>query len=630
MNGLFSNIRLSDVRYIKPPKRAGVIFIVVCIWSFICFTLELLINGQNTLILNNVFFMGLRDFIADFFNVVGYCGHNDPYNCLAYSGLEEKAYPPMNYVLLHPFSKLVDIDKYYKNNYFLDMAHDPHIMLAYMILVVISAGMIYTLVISKLRGRTAYKAGVSFAVVLSMPVLFAIERGNTITAAVIALIVFVFFYDSKNVFIKEIALLSLAFSFSLKLAPAVFGVLLLLDKQYKEAIRTAIYGLLMFFFPFLLIEGHFNNISYLLRNLSLMNDKYALQGTCTLYNCFSSCGLNGLSILCKTPFKYVISLFLLVCCIFYRRKWETATALALVAIITPSFSQTYTLLYFIPALILFLNEKNKRKADWLALYSFLTIFPVTMEWIPFGISRFFYHSWGIIFLLGMIIAFGVQEITKRIKEYSAVTGKQESIPMRIFTFLSMSSKKMLPVLKVLLVILLVCCIISLLSIAAAVAVSVDRNVTTPFESVLFGDIVPNLELVADELSDLFSFLIYILVVFSIVYLFVIPVIKHRENKKNKTDCEVTETTEAPSQIANKTNVKRLAVLIGILGIVIAASVVLKQNPDMPKEISRRCGIELYKRGEYEAAADYLFNVTDYSDCQYYLELCYEHLNNDED
>jgi hypothetical protein len=55
--------------------------------------------------------------------------------------------------------------------------------------------------------------------------------------------------------VRETALFLFAIAAALKLYPAVFGILYLVKKRYKEAGRLIIYGFLFFFVPFVFFQG---------------------------------------------------------------------------------------------------------------------------------------------------------------------------------------------------------------------------------------------------------------------------------------------------------------------------------------------------------------------------------------
>lgn len=94
----------------------------------------------------------------------------------------------------------------------------------------------------------------SFLTIFSYPLMYCMERGNIVSLAVAFTAFFVFFRDSESKAIREISYICLALAAGLKLYPAIFGLLLLFDKKYKEAIRLVVYGILAVVIPFILIS----------------------------------------------------------------------------------------------------------------------------------------------------------------------------------------------------------------------------------------------------------------------------------------------------------------------------------------------------------------------------------------
>ena len=83
--------------------------------------------------------------------------------------------------------------------------------------------------------------------------------------------------------------------------------------------------------------------------------------------------------------KVVVGVVLLLNCmlvVFDRKmeEWKAVTLLSLLMILIPGFSWTYTLLFMVVPLVLFLNNKSKAKSSWVYLVLFVLLFAV----IPIG------------------------------------------------------------------------------------------------------------------------------------------------------------------------------------------------------------------------------------------------------
>jgi len=92
-----------------------------------------------------------------------------------------------------------------------------------------------------------------FSVIASYPMIYCLERGNIVSAAAVLTIFFVFFRNSDSKAVRELSYIALALAAGLKLYPAIFGVLLLFDKKFKDAGRLIAYGILSVVVPMILI-----------------------------------------------------------------------------------------------------------------------------------------------------------------------------------------------------------------------------------------------------------------------------------------------------------------------------------------------------------------------------------------
>ncbi len=87
------------------------------------------------------------------------------------------------------------------------------------------------------------------AMFLSMPMLVALERMNTVFIALVFIVYFLKYYESADAKKRYLAALSLAFATNLKYYPVMYGALLLKRKKWKEAIVCAVAGIAMFVLP---------------------------------------------------------------------------------------------------------------------------------------------------------------------------------------------------------------------------------------------------------------------------------------------------------------------------------------------------------------------------------------------
>ena len=102
---------------------------------------------------------------------------------------------------------------------------------------------------------------------LTYPFLFVVDRANIEAFVFIFLYLFISFYRKQRTIIS---IIFLSFAISMKLFPAVFLVLLLSDKKYKEAIYTVLLVMIISICGYLSYNGELiQNIGDHLTNLSV-------------------------------------------------------------------------------------------------------------------------------------------------------------------------------------------------------------------------------------------------------------------------------------------------------------------------------------------------------------------------
>lgn len=375
-----------------------------------------------------LFFLKFGDFLADFVNVIGYAAYGDPYNCTAYTGLGEKGYPPLTYVLLRPFAGLVDIDRYYEQNYFLNMYQEPLLLIMWLLSTALLLLALFMLIHRCVQGGALKKGLTAALFLLCRPVLFTVERGNIILLAAVCTAYFLFHYDDSSRVRKETALIALGIAFALKLSPAVLGFLLLVNRQFREAVRAALYGLFFLLTPFLLLKGGFSNIPLFLRNMRMLIANYT-GGSSFSSSAFDAAQLAELTVSCG---KYLICALLLLFCFFYRRKWEKALAVTMVLLLAPSFSGYYCLLYLIPAAVLFLNETEFRVIDWLTGAAFFLLFALFRTGLSTAVR---YTAWQWV-LAGLMLLYGVFAVMQTVMERRAGADKDKLDSDTLYRFVT--------------------------------------------------------------------------------------------------------------------------------------------------------------------------------------------------
>ena len=231
--------------------NAVITFLVCMILSACVYAVYLIVNdGASTANL----FVGAQtngdDIFMDFYNSV-----RDASNpAETYVG-RKVIYPPMANLIFLIFSRMIRSEftstEFYNRKLWNIY---PDAMFMHFVFLTIAVLLLYTVFTHKCGDlKTKHVLG-AFAV-LNVPIIFTVERSNVIIYALIGLALYAFFYDSESKRLRELSLLGLAFAFSIKIYPVVFGWLLIVDKRYKDAVRCAVYGVLMVLLPSLFFGG---------------------------------------------------------------------------------------------------------------------------------------------------------------------------------------------------------------------------------------------------------------------------------------------------------------------------------------------------------------------------------------
>lgn len=217
---------------------------------------------------------------------------------------------------------------------------------------------------------------------------FAFERGNLALYTLVFLMFGLALQNSPNKVMRELSLISVAIAAGIKLYPALFGLLWLQQKRYKEAVRLIVYGLLAFFVPFLFVDSLINYIHTFRQYLDKgMYSHASLWGT--VFNLF---GNNKYSqFLCRVLVVLII-LWVVFTLFADGINWKTVTLLmATHTLILPE-QYVYTYVFIIIPLIYFLNEAGRRKFDYAYAVLFAVLFTLPPIFIG-GRGRLMFWTW---------------------------------------------------------------------------------------------------------------------------------------------------------------------------------------------------------------------------------------------
>ena len=220
----------------------------------------------------------------------------------------------------------------------------------------------------------------SLTIFLSAPVLFALERGNQVNLAFALTAFFVFFYENDNKIVRGLAYFSLSVAAALKIYPAIYGFLLVKERKWKESIRLAGCGAVVFLMPFLYYgKGSIHSFVESLISFSggLGNHfayNYALSSIVTLFGTFFGVSLpkSVVSLIC-----IVVNISVFVAFFITSIRWEKEFLLTLLLLWIPKVSDAYVMIFMIIPFTTFINDMKQRKENG-AIPSWKDIIPAVL------------------------------------------------------------------------------------------------------------------------------------------------------------------------------------------------------------------------------------------------------------
>lgn len=323
------------------------------------------------------------DAFMDFFNSIQY--GRSPY-------VNKVIYPPLINVIYGIFGRL--IPKSIMNAGTVAVRASIPGVLAFGVFCVLTA-IVSVVAIAGIKGYTKKeKWFLGLGLCFTLPAVFCLERGNSVWLCVAFTMIFVNWYDSPKKLKRAAAILSLAIAASIKIYPAAFGLLLIRHKKWKEALKAIIAGVLVMFVPFVFFTKENRSVTLWISNIINCNKEFQniglglklnLSNTMQFFEELWGVGLSGFT----TVLTIAILVFDCVMVAFNRKldEWKAIALLSLLMILIPGFSWTYTMLFIIIPLVIFLGKDNNYKKDYIYLVLFilcLALFPPCEQFQAFN------------------------------------------------------------------------------------------------------------------------------------------------------------------------------------------------------------------------------------------------------
>lgn len=358
---------------LKPLRRSQTVFYVLFLCSALFSAVYLAIRRGAGI--EGFLFDGGGNFIGDFINNLHYPTHEGgPWFDSMWA-----TFPPLAYTF------------YYVLNVAVTRANYVYELLAYTVVTSASA-MMMLYGVQRIFARYRRGGGLGEATVFAVCLLlsgisiFTIERGNSVFNVMVFLLLAMALRDSDKAWQREAALILIAVAAGFKVYPCLFGLLYLLEKRYREAVRLLIYGVVLFFVPFIWFSGVEGFKQFLVNQQAIhstFRDDYLTSVTSALSFLAVEFGWNRESVMTVSGILSVaLGAGLLACTAMARTTWLRSLLLVSFATLVPGWSCEYMAIYYVVPFALFMAEEGDRMTPMNGLY--MALFAGIFILLPFG------------------------------------------------------------------------------------------------------------------------------------------------------------------------------------------------------------------------------------------------------
>lgn len=362
----------------NPDRAVNTFFIVLVTLFFSSIVSFILTDGHS---FYSQFYYDKNDYFMDFFNPIKFAASDNPYQFKEMGAI----YPPIAYVIFNTLGRyLPGIE----NLTAFEIRSTQFGMIEYIIFILVCLCSLFYLMNKHLCSNEYRKLFFLGALLFSAPMLYLIERGNILLLVVVLILFYTLYSDSKNAGLKEAAIICLALAASIKIYPAVLGLILISRRQYILAARCTLYGVIFFCFPFLLYGGlpafftFISNLQYgiadtFFKDISIYTrvDLATVLGLPYFLFKGDFAGIDFIAKIISIPLsvQFAVGSFV------FSEKWKKVLCLTCVMLVFPPFSYAYCIVLYLIPIFLFLTEKHYSDTD--VIFSFL--FAILITSLPF-------------------------------------------------------------------------------------------------------------------------------------------------------------------------------------------------------------------------------------------------------
>jgi len=361
--------------FIKEKRNTDILFLFfILFFCFFFFFWLFLLLRDPTGSQRGILFIDDKDFFMDWFNTVYYASGRTPYT---WGVAEDRNYAPIVYMLLYPFTRLYPYDisegMAGEGRYLARYAQLP--VVAAVFFLIGSFLMLFYVLYRSSRQRESRRLILLLILFMSGISMNSIERMNIQVLTSALLFAYVYICDRDLLpgkLLTFTGLMCLALPAAFKLFPAIFGILLLYRKHFKEAAAAFILGILTVLLPFLWVDQHFIEafpayISGVFRHSSYMTIADFGFSTPMMLEL-----LGGASRDVMQGFALIMLVLSIAGIYFLDSRWKRLALLSLPLILTSGQSGYYCLMFLFLPIVLFFDEEHS-PADIIYIIMFVLI-----------------------------------------------------------------------------------------------------------------------------------------------------------------------------------------------------------------------------------------------------------------
>lgn len=293
--------------------------------------------------------------MLDYFRHIGYSQY---FNILYTESGVDCNFPPLAYLFYYFMCRITT--KGFIDNSMREISYLPYQIILYIMYLIV--GVIWlAYVIEELGMSKTKKRLLLFSIIFSVPMFAgAIERGNMALYVIVILLTVVLWKDSEIRWKQEAALILIAVAAGLKVYPAVFGLIYIKEKRWREAGRLILYGICLFFIPFIFYGGGKGVLAY----WHILSGQMAREFVGRIQFFKGLMGFIAIRGTSATILNMIFMCILLSGILFSKDKIREMTYLASFMAFIPANAYRYTLVYFLLIVFaLFLEDKKITSID---------------------------------------------------------------------------------------------------------------------------------------------------------------------------------------------------------------------------------------------------------------------------